>query len=71
MCEPKMDKRNLYPTISKKETNKNIKLMMNFISLCNGATYLIDIAENLNVPIWNLYDIIDKLNEFKLIKIKR
>lgn len=71
MCEPKMDKRNLYPTISKKETNKNIKLMMNFISLCDGATYLIDIAENLNVPIWNLYDIIDKLNEFKLIKIKR
>ena len=71
MCEPKMDKRNLYPTISKKESNKNIKLMMNFISLCDGATYLIDIAENLNVPIWDLYDIIDKLNEFKLINIKK
>ena len=67
MCEPKMDKRNLYPTLSTKKTDKNLKFMMNFISLCDGNTSLLEIAENLEVPIWDLYDMVEKLKESKLI----
>ena len=67
MCEPKMDKRNLYPTLSTKKPDENLKLMMNFISLCDGENSLLDIAENLKLPIWNLYDMVDQLKEIKLI----
>ena len=42
--------------------------MMNFISLCDGESSLLEIAERLNVPIWDLYDIVNKLKDHNLIK---
>ena len=41
--------------------------MMNFISLCDGESSLLEIAESLNVPIWDLYDIVNKLINHNLI----
>jgi aminopeptidase-like protein len=67
LCEPYMSKRGLYPTLSTKETAKEVSLMMNFISYCDGENSLLEIAENLNVPIWDLYDIVDKLCSQSLI----
>jgi aminopeptidase-like protein len=67
MCEPQMGKRKLYPTLSTKKSGKEIKLMMDFISLCDGKNSLLQIAESLNVPIWNLYDIVKKLENHDLI----
>ena len=65
--EPQMGKRGLYPTLSTKKSGEDVKLMMNFISLCDGKTSLLNIADKLNVPIWNLYDLVEKLTEKKLI----
>ena len=62
-----MGKRGLYPTLSKKNIDEEVKLMMNFISLCDGQSSLLEIAENLNVPIWNLYEIVKKLESHNLI----
>ena len=67
LCEPQMGKRGLYPTLSTKKENEEIRLMMNFISLCDGKNSLLDIAEKLNVPIWNLYDLANKLESHKII----
>jgi len=67
LCEPQMGKRGLYPTLSKKNSAKNVRLMMNFISLCDGKTSLLDIADHLNVPVWELYDLVDKLESHDLI----
>ena len=67
LCEPQMGKRNLYPTLSTKKVDDKVKLMMNFISLCDGQTPLLQIAESLNVPIWELYDLVDKLTSQNLI----
>mgnify|MGYP005996503643 FL=1 len=67
LCEPQMGKRGLYPTLSIKKENEEIRLMMNFISLCDGKNSLLDIAEKLNVPIWNLYDLANKLESHKII----
>ena len=67
LCEPQMGKRGLYPTLSTKKENGEVKLMMNFISLCDGKNSLLDIAEKLNVPIWNLYDLANKLESHKII----
>ena len=67
MCEPQMGKRKLYPTLSTKKSGKEVKLMMDFISLCDGKNSLLEIAESLNVPIWNLYDVVKKLENQDLI----
>lgn len=62
-----MDNRGLYPTLSTKNSGKEVKLMMDFLSCCDGDKFLIDIAEILNVPIWDLYHMVDKLKDAKLI----
>ena len=68
MCEPHMSKRGLYYTLATKNSyDKELKLMMDFISLCDGNNFLIDIAEKLNVPVWALYDLIKKLEDHNLI----
>ena len=67
LCEPQMGKRGLYPTLSTKEINEEVDLMMNCISLCDGQTSLLEIAEYLNLPIWDLYELVDKLESHSLI----
>ena len=67
LCEPQMGKRGLYSTLYAKKSNKDIRFMMNFISLCDGESSLLEIAESLNVPIWDLYDIVNKLINHNLI----
>ena len=66
--EPQMGKRGLYPTLSTKKSGEQVGLMMNLISLCDGKNTLLEIAETLNTPIWNLYELIDKLVEHKLLE---
>ena len=67
LCEPQMGRRGLYPTLSTKNSDDEVKLMMDFISLCDGENSLLEIAESLKIPIWNLYDIVDKLVDHNLI----
>jgi|TARA_B110000037_G_C17116116_1_gene503793 aminopeptidase-like protein len=65
--EPQMSKRDFYPTLSIKKINNNKNLMMDFITMCDGNTSVLDIANKLNIPAWDLYDIIDKLKSCNLI----
>ena len=66
--EQGMGKRGLYPTLADTNIyNEELKLMMDFISLCDGKVFLLEIADKLNVPIWKLYELIDKLINHKLI----
>lgn len=67
MCEPQMGKRGLYPTLSTKKSDEQITVMMNFISLCDGEHSLLDIAEKINLPAWELYELIKKLVAHDLI----
>ena len=63
-----MGKRGLYPTLSTKKSGEEVRLMMDFLSLCDGKTSLMKIADKLNVPIWDLYDLCDKLEEHELLE---
>ena len=65
--EPQMGKRGLYPTLSTKKSTAEVKFMMDFISFCDGTASLLQIANKLNVAIWDLYDICDKLEEHNLL----
>jgi aminopeptidase-like protein len=67
LCEPQMGKRGLYSTLSIKNSYESVKLMMDFLSLCDGNASLLDISERLDVPIWDLYELIDKLLNHNLI----
>ena len=65
--EPQMSKRGLYPTLSKKESRKKIRIMMDLISLCDGKNSLLEIANQLDLPAWDIYDLVDMLEQKQLI----
>jgi aminopeptidase-like protein len=65
--EPQLGKRNLYPTLSTKNTDYNVKLMMDMLSMLDGDHSLLDVANLINVPIWDLYGMIDTLKQHGLI----
>ena len=62
-----MGKRNLYPTLSTKKIDKQVNLTMDLISMCDGNTSILNIANELNVPAWDLYDLIDTLKSKNIL----
>lgn len=67
LCEPQMDRRGLYPTLSKKNSGDQTRLIMNLLSYCDGEHSLIDLAEKINLPAWDLYESIETLISHNLI----
>jgi aminopeptidase-like protein len=68
LCEPQLGKRGLFPNISKKGGTEDVQVLMNFISYCDGEHSLIDVAEKIGKPAWELYEIVDKLKSHGLLK---
>lgn len=66
--EPQMGRRGLYPNVSQKGSADAVKLMMDFLSCCDGNLSVLDTAELLNVPAWSLYDMIEILKKHELIR---
>ena len=64
LCEPMLGPRGLYDIGS----NDKSSSLVNFLSYADGKKDLIDIAEILDIPAWDLFEIVDKLMENKLIK---
>lgn len=67
LCEPQMGKRGLYPTLSTKESGKQVQVMMDLISYFDGTKTLLQIANLIDVPCWDLYVLVEKLEQHKLI----
>jgi len=67
--EPQLGKRGLYPTISTKSSTKEVKSMMDFICYADGKNDLVNISNKINVPVWELYPIIEKLLKADLLEI--
>jgi len=68
LCEPQLGKRGLYPTISTKDTRAQVEDMMNFLAYCDGNMSNIEIAEKINVGLWELKGTISNLKEAGLLK---
>ena len=68
--EPQLGKRGLYPTISTKESMLTVRTMMNLISYCDGRHTLLEIAQILGCPIWELTPLIKKLQGHGLIEVQ-
>lgn len=66
LCEPNLGKRNLYPTISQKNNKKSN--LLNILSYSDNKKTLLEIADLLEIPIWELYADVENLLKNKLIK---
>jgi aminopeptidase-like protein len=63
LCEPQLGKRGLYPTISQKGQYDSIMAMRDLIAYADGSMDLLEISEKINVPVSQLIEIAEKLEE--------
>ncbi|MDB3895703.1 DUF4910 domain-containing protein [Alphaproteobacteria bacterium] len=57
LCEPMMRKYDLYPAMTEgKRRPESTRLYMNILTWADGSNDLIDIAEYMSVPVWELYE---------------
>jgi aminopeptidase-like protein len=70
LCEPQLGKRGLYPTLSTKESVGQVRAMMNLISYCDGSRTLLEIANLIEEPFWDLMLIVEKLASLGLLEKK-
>ena len=69
MCEPKLDKRGLYPTLGKKLGDKKMgENILKIWGLADGNCDIIDIADKINLPAFELKQALDEAIKHKLIK---
>jgi aminopeptidase-like protein len=66
--EPQLGMRGLYPTLSTKESGAQVRDMMNLLSYADGSNSLLDIAERIGVPMWNLLLVTRKLKDHDLLE---
>ena len=69
LCEPRLGKRGLYPTISKKGSYDAIFAQRDLIAYSDGRNDLIDISNRIGVPVRELISIKDKLVENDLLEV--
>ena len=63
--EPNLSKRELYPTLSQRGKNNQLRLRMNLIAQSDGMTNIFKIAGLLNIPLDKLCD------EYSILKTKK
>ena len=68
-CEPQLGKRGLYPTLSSKRSNDEVKLILDLISYCDGEHTLLQIANKIKVPCWEIYETLERLKKHDLLTI--
>ena len=67
--EPQLGRRGLYNNLSIKGTPDQSRIILNFLSYCDGHNDLIEIATKLSCPIWDLYPLIEILKQQNLINL--
>ena len=62
LCEPQLGRRGLYPTLSTtKPKGPYLQNMMDLIAYSDGTNSLIEIADIIGIPIWELVPIFNEL----------
>lgn len=67
-CEPQLGKRGLYPTLSTKGSGRQVRVMMNLLSYCDGRRTLLEIADLIGEPFARLQNILVPLVEGGLVE---
>jgi aminopeptidase-like protein len=66
--EPQLGKRGLYPTLSTKASSQSVKTMMDLIAYSDGTRSLLDIAEIIGMPMWEVIPIYRSLSDHGLLR---
>lgn len=69
LCEPQLGKRGLYPTISTKSSVSQVRDMMNLLAYCDGSSSSLEIADKINVPLYEIKETIDKLKKEGILDV--
>lgn len=68
LCEPQMGRRGLYPTLSTRESGRIARNMMDLIAYCDGKNSLLEVAEIIGVPIWDLFPLVERLRKVGILE---
>jgi len=71
LCEPQLGKRGLYPLLSTKHSDKQVRTMMNLISYCDGSHSLLEICELIAEPFWELMIMLETLKKHGLVSYEK
>lgn len=66
LCQPQLGKRGLYPNLSNAKLDYEQRKMVNLLMLADGQN-LLDIADKMEVEMWSLYSIVDRLKKEGLL----
>jgi len=69
LCEPQMGRRGLYPTLSRKGSGSQARHTMNFLAYADGKRTALEIADIINVPLWELTNTIERLKEEGILEV--
>lgn len=61
LCEPQMGRRGLYPTLSTTNPGSQTRNMMNLLAYADGRHSLLEIADIIGVPMWDISPIAHRL----------
>ena len=70
LCEPMLGKRGLYPSQSTLDTQQAVQDILDIISYSDGSKDLIEIAQLINKPVWEIYDMIDQLIQKDVLQVE-
>ena len=59
--EPQLGKRGLYPSLSTADTVDEVRVMMDFLTFCDGKNSLLDISEIIGQPFWVIWPVFKNL----------
>ncbi len=69
LCEPQMGKRGLYPNTGSTSSGLSVRNLMNIYAYSDGSKSLLDIADVLGKPVWELYGDAESLKKAGLIEL--
>jgi aminopeptidase-like protein len=67
LCEPQLGRRGLYPNVSTRESGLQVRRLMNLIAYCDGTHSLLEIADKVRVPMWDLVPLAETLKGHGLL----
>lgn len=69
-CEPKMSDRGLRPTLGMRGSADSGRAMMNLLAYADGNKTLVEIADIIGEPVWELRQLVDMLTELSLLRLE-
>lgn len=68
VCEPQLGRRQLYPTLSRKGAAASSRTLVDIMAYCDGNHDVVDVANVLGKPAWDLFASIQMLHSQQLLR---